>query len=137
MGGCTQQPPPPYSGQSSLGAAPLPKGPQTKEHTGKVSIYSDRFEGRKTASGEPFTQKKKTAASKSLPLGSTVQVTNPETGQSTTVKINDRGPNVADRELDLSESAAESVGLTSSQGVKTLKIRTVKPECASGSKQCS
>src|SRR5688572_21807713 len=63
-----------------------------EKQDGKASFYHDMFEGRTTASGEPFKQDENTAASRTLPLGSKATVTNKETGQSTEVEINDRGP---------------------------------------------
>lgn len=78
---------------------------------GEASIYADKFEGRKTASGERFDQDKPIAAHKDLPLGSTATVTNLETGQSTQVEIADRGPFVRGRIIDLSETAADRIGL--------------------------
>jgi Lytic transglycolase len=64
------------------------------------------------ARGEPYNPKDLTAASRNLPMGSTVKVTNPETGRSVNVRINDRGPFVHGRSLDLSKDAAEKIGIT-------------------------
>ena len=68
-------------------------------------------------------------ASKTLPLGSLVEVTNPATGKSVMVRINDRGPHVRGRSLDLSKRAAEELGITS-RGVARLKIRRVDSRTA-------
>jgi rare lipoprotein A len=65
-----------------------------------------------------------TAASRTLPIGSKVEVTNPKTGKSVTVRINDRGPHVRGRSIDLSKRAAEELGITE-KGVARLKIRRV------------
>jgi len=78
---------------------------------GEASFYGGQFHGRKTASGERFDENKMTAASKELPLGSQATVTNEETGQSFEVKINDRGPYVEDRVLDLSKGAARKIDM--------------------------
>jgi rare lipoprotein A len=80
--------------------------------------------GRRTASGEVFDPNALTAASKTLPIGSTVIVTNPKNGKSVTVRINDRGPNVRGRSLDLSRRAAEELGITA-KGVARLKVERV------------
>lgn len=78
---------------------------QTSE-TGKASYYNDKFEGRKTASGEIFKQAKMTAAHRTLPFNTRIKVTNLSNNKSVVVKINDRGPFVKDRILDLSKAAA-------------------------------
>lgn len=80
--------------------------------------------GRPTASGEAYDPNELTAASKTLPLGSTVEVTNPSNGRSVRVRINDRGPYVKGRSIDLSKRAAEEIGLTE-KGVGRVKIRRV------------
>src|SRR5687767_11731976 len=78
--------------------------------TGKASFYADKFEGSPTASGEKYRHNKLTAAHKSLPFGTKVKVTNISNGQSVEVVINDRGPYVDNRVIDLSKSAAEKLG---------------------------
>jgi rare lipoprotein A len=85
--------------------------------------------GRRTASGEVFDPDAMTAASKTLPIGSRVIVTNPENGKSVTVRINDRGPHVRGRSLDLSRRAAEELGITE-KGVARLKIQRVDSKSA-------
>jgi rare lipoprotein A len=77
-----------------------------------ASWYGPGFEGRRTSSGESFNSEALTAASPTLPLGSHVRVMNPDTGRSVVVRINDRGPFVHGRALDLSHGAAERIGLT-------------------------
>lgn len=76
---------------------------------GKASYYADKFEGRLTASGEKYKHSKLTAAHKVLPFGTIVKVTNEKNGRSVEVKINDRGPFVEGRIIDLSKSAAEKL----------------------------
>jgi rare lipoprotein A len=83
-----------------------------RQFTANTSWYGGKFQGRRTASGETFDQNKLTAASRTLPLGSRLTVQNPATGKSCTVTINDRGPFVAGRDLDLSRAAAQRIGLT-------------------------
>jgi rare lipoprotein A (peptidoglycan hydrolase) len=88
----------------------------------KASWYGGKFSGRHTASGERFDPNRMTAASKTLPIGSVVRVTNPETGRSVNVRINDRGPYVRGRSLDLSRGAARKIGL---KGVAHVKVTPV------------
>lgn len=103
-----------------------PDGPAVVQH-GKASFYANRFQGKKTASGERMNQNELTAASKVLPLGSTATVTNLETGQSVDVKINDRGPFVPGRVIDLSKSAAAAIDLERANGLAPVKVEA-KPE---------
>lgn len=91
---------------------------------GKASVYSDKFQGRKTASGAHFNQHELTAASKDLPLGSKAKITNKKTGKSTTVKITDRGPYVKGRKIDLSKSAAKEIGMDT-KGIEDVKIKKI------------
>lgn len=76
---------------------------------GKGSYYADFFEGRGTASGEPYRAAELTAAHLTLPFGTIVKVTNLENGNSVTVKINDRGPYITGRVIDLSRTAFEAI----------------------------
>jgi rare lipoprotein A len=77
---------------------------------GKASWYGPGFHGKKTASGEIYNQHKLTAAHKTLPLGTKARVTNLENGNSVEVEINDRGPFVEGRIIDLSRAAAGVLG---------------------------
>ena len=79
--------------------------------SGVASYYGRRFHGRRTASGERFDMNAMTAAHKTLPFGSLVQVTNPRTGASVIVRINDRGPYAHGRTIDLSRAAAQQIGI--------------------------
>lgn len=78
---------------------------------GKASWYGPGFHGRSTASGERFNQGNMTAAHKSLPFGTKLRVTNKRNGKSVVVRINDRGPFVRGRLLDLSKGAASQIGM--------------------------
>lgn len=78
---------------------------------GTASYYSDRFQGATTASGETFSQQALTAAHPSLPFGTKVLVTRPDTGQAVEVIINDRGPYVQGRIIDLSKRAARQLDM--------------------------
>lgn len=91
---------------------------------GKASWYGERFRGRSTASGEPFNPDDLTAAHKTLPFGTRVRVVVPKTGRSVVVRINDRGPFVHGRVIDLSRAAAERVG------IKRLGVARVRVEYA-------
>ncbi len=92
--------------------------------SGKASFYADKFQNRKTANGERYKHELKTAAHKKLPFGSIVQVTNIKNGKSVLVRINDRGPFVKGRIIDLSKSAFESIGHTSS-GLLHVRVEPV------------
>ncbi|MGN6736023.1 MAG: septal ring lytic transglycosylase RlpA family protein [Candidatus Binatia bacterium] len=98
------------------------------EQRGEASYYGPGFQGKKTATGQKFDQNQPTAAHPALPLGTKATVTNLENGKSVDVKINDRGPYVKGRDIDLSKSAAKDLGMTK-QGVAPVKIEAeVKPE---------
>jgi rare lipoprotein A len=99
-----------------------PLGPT---HIVASSWYGPGYDGRRTSSGERFDPKAFTAASNTIPLGSTVRVTNPKNGRSTQVKVNDRGPAVKGRTLDLSTAAARKIGVTKS-GVARVEITPVE-----------
>jgi rare lipoprotein A len=89
----------------------------------EASYYGDAFAGRPTASGEIFDPELLTAAHKTLPLGTIVQVTEALSGKSVTVRINDRGPFHGDRAIDLSEAAARQIGmLASGTGKVALRV---------------
>ncbi len=77
-----------------------------------ASWYGPGFAGHRTSNGEIYNPEGLTAASTTLPLGSHVRVVNPDTGRSVVVRINDRGPYVHGRSLDLSHGAAQQIGLT-------------------------
>ena len=79
--------------------------------TGTASWYGAEYQGRPTASGELFDRNAMTAAHKELPFQTWVEVTNLENGRKVTVRINDRGPFVEGRIIDLSEKAADELGI--------------------------
>jgi rare lipoprotein A len=81
---------------------------------GQASWYGAQFAGRPTASGERFNPQELTAAHRTLPFGSLVRVTHARTGESVVVRINDRGPFHGNRLIDLSQAAAEKIGIRSS-----------------------
>lgn len=96
----------------------------TYQEVGKASFYANKFIGRKTASGDIFRQNAKTAAHKKLPFGTKVKVTNLKNGAVVVVTINDRGPFIRGRIIDLSRSAFKAInGLDS--GVIQVRIEVI------------
>ena len=95
--------------------------------TGGASWYGEEFHGRKTSSGEIYDMHKKSAAHKTLPLGTYVKVTNLSNNRHTIVRINDRGPFVKGRIIDLSYEAAKEIRLIG-PGVATIKIAALGKE---------
>ena len=89
---------------------------------GKASFYADFFQGRQTANGETFRQRKMTAAHRTLPFGTKVRVKNLKNGKTIKVKINDRGPFVDGRIIDLSRKAARKLGMVN-DGVVPVEIK--------------
>jgi len=129
-----------------VGAAQRPSKPSSKEmqavrsphaqhktkkyqpyQVGTASWYGSYFEGRLTASGEPFNMDDLTAAHPTLPLGSLVRVTNLQNGRRTYVRINDRGPVVEGRIIDLSRRAAEILQFKG-QGLQQVRLELITTE---------
>jgi rare lipoprotein A len=101
---------------------------------GLAAVYSDKLNGRKTASGQRFCQVGLTAAHRSLPLGTKVRVTNIRNGKSVVVSINDRGPRHAGLVIDLSAAAAAKIGMKKT-GNALVKLEIVvrhRPESHEG-----
>lgn len=94
--------------------------------TMKASWYGPKFHGKLTANGEIYDQMALTAAHKTLKFGTLLKVTNPKNGKSVIIRINDRGPYIGDRELDLSKGSAIKLGLIE-KGVARVKIQEVIP----------
>ena len=97
---------------------------------GNASWYGARHRGHPTASGEPYDPQSLTAAHPTLPLDSTVRVTNLLNGRSVDVRVNDRGPYVGRRVIDLSAKAAQEIGLTH-RGIAKVKVELL-PEARFG-----
>jgi len=97
------------------------------EQEGLASWYGGKFQGRRTANGEIFDTNEFTAAHKTLPFGSIVKVTSLENGKSTVVRINDRGPFIPGRIIDLSRAAAAAIGLAG-KGVAKVRIEVLPPD---------
>jgi rare lipoprotein A len=102
---------------TSIQAQPITQQGQASYFTGGVNGHT------KTANGETVQPNADTAASRTLPLGSTAKVTNQETGKSTNVRITDRGPTRKDRVIDLSKKAASDVGMEK-QGVAPVTVQS-------------
>lgn len=118
----------PETSESSPGTAKV-----VETFEGTASWYGPEFHGKKTASGEIFDMTDLTAAHKELPMGTTCIVTNLKNNRSVTVRINDRGPFVKDRVIDLSYAAAKVVGMIDT-GTAPVKVEvlaegdTIAPE---------
>src|SRR2546422_4087646 len=112
----------------------LPKQPvlPLRVWKGTASWYGSRFHGRRTANGETYDMYAYTAAHPTLPFGSLVRLVNPRTGRSQLVRINDRGPFVDDREIDVSYGVARRLGMTE-KGLARVRSeeRRVGKECRS------
>jgi rare lipoprotein A len=93
---------------------------------GIASYYAAKFNGRRTASGEKFSQKVLTAAHLTLPFGTLLKVTNLQNMKSVIVRINDRGPHVQGRIVDLSRAAAELIGMRHT-GTARVELEILKP----------
>lgn len=99
-------------------------GPVLSSFSGWASWYGPGFHGNPSASGEPFNQNAMTAAHRSLPFGTRVKVTNTNNGRSVVVRINDRGPFIHGRIIDLSTAAAQVLGLIQS-GVAPVRLEVL------------
>lgn len=101
------------------------RSPSGRIFNGKASYYGKEFHGRKTASGETFNMYAMTAAHRNFPFGTICKVTNKSNGKSVVVKINDRGPFVEGRILDLSYKAADVIGGLR-QGIMDVRIEVIR-----------
>jgi rare lipoprotein A len=106
-----------------------PRSGARTANTVRASYQGNATAGDRTASGERYDPEALTAASSTLPIGSSVIVTDPATGRSVKVRINDRSPRRHGRSLDLSRHAAEEIGMTN-KGVARVKIKRVDSEPA-------
>jgi rare lipoprotein A len=103
-------------------SSPAGKGEaKLRTETGMASFYANKHNGKKTANGERYQHTKLTAAHKTLPFGTMVKVTNLSNGKTVEVRINDRGPFVRGRIIDLSRSAAKQIDMIRA-GVTRVKI---------------
>jgi rare lipoprotein A len=113
-------------GKGSAASAKL-----SNKEVGEASWYGPGFHGKETASGETFNQGKMTAAHPTLPMGTQATVTNLENSKKVEVRINDRGPYVGDRVIDLSRAAARKLDMEE-DGTTEVKIET-KPQSKTSS----
>ena len=131
LAACAQAPVASYRPQSSRQAAlhkrhsPLATREASLDASSSSGVASYYSSGVRTASGEAFNPNEFTAAHRTLPFGTKLRVTNVSTGQSVTVRVNDRGPFVPGRVVDVSHSAAESLGMTG-KGVAKVKLDVVE-----------
>lgn len=93
--------------------------------TGIASYYHDSLHGRRTANGEIYNRNRITAAHRHLPMGTKVRVTDKRSGRSVDVRINDRGPFVRGRVIDLSRAAASELGIIR-RGITPVKVEVLK-----------
>jgi rare lipoprotein A len=96
------------------------------KRSAEASYYADKFNGRKTASGEKFSNSKYTAAHRTLAFGTKVKVTNLANNESVVVEINDRGPQKKSRELDLSKRAFMDITDNKNHGTIRVSIQIIK-----------
>jgi rare lipoprotein A len=101
-----------------------PSAPPVVSETGFASFYHSYFHGRRTASGETFNRHALTAAHKSLPFGTLVRVTNLRNSRSVVVRVNDRGPLMKKRVIDVSPRAARELGFLA-HGVTWVKLEVM------------
>jgi rare lipoprotein A len=97
-----------------------------KTETGLASYYHDKYHGRQTANGEIFNTNEFTAAHRTLPFGSMVRVTLADGKRSVLVRINDRGPFISGRVIDLSRAAARELGIEKA-GLAQVKVEVIPP----------
>ena len=96
-----------------------------KRRIGKASFYAHQFAGRKMANGNRMDPAQNNAASRTLPLGTIAKVTNLKTGQSAVVTIQDRGPYVSGRIVDLSPATAQEIGITRREGITKVEVAPI------------
>ena len=133
LGACTDgtsatpaaAPAPPAAAAAAPAPVQRPAGGDAK--VGNASIYSDSLQGKPMADGKSYDPAAPVAASKTLPLGTVAEVTNLENGKSTKVRVEDRGPMVKGRVVDLAPAAARRIGLTKKQGIARVAVKPVAP----------
>ena len=104
-----------------------------RRRIGKASFYAAMFAGRKMANGNRMDPQDRNAASRTLPLGTTAKITNLKTGKSAVVRIEDRGPYVEGRIVDLSPATAREIGITPREGITTVEVAPITVPLADGS----
>lgn len=109
-----------------MGGTYTPKHQPDYDEVGEASWYGPKFHGKPTATGETFNKRDMTAAHKTLALNSMLVVTNLDNGRVVTVRLNDRGPFIGNRMIDLSEAAAEALGFKS-KGLANVRVQYAGP----------
>jgi rare lipoprotein A len=115
----------PKHGTPVAAKKPRPLDLSGQRRVGKASFYARHFHGRKMADGQRMDPQDDNAASKTLPLGTRARVTNLETGQQAVVTIQDRGPHVKGRIIDLSPSTARQIGLERKRGLARVEVAPI------------
>jgi rare lipoprotein A len=118
--------PAPNSSDQSTTEVRKQAGKTKPYQVGTASWYGEDFDGKPTASGEPYDMYDMTAASLTIPLGTYVRVTNLHNGKAVIVKVNDRGPVVPDRIIDVSYGAAQALQFKN-KGLQRVRLDLVKP----------
>jgi len=96
-----------------------------RKQTGKASVYASSFQGRRMANGQRFDHGGHAAASKTLPLGTVAKVTNLRSGRTAVVTVQDRGPFVDGRTVDLTKATAEQIGIGDREGVAPVVVAPI------------
>jgi rare lipoprotein A len=111
--------------QVNKGSPKPPADLSGRKRVGKASFYAKQFSGKTMADGTPMDPEGDNAASRTLPLGTTAKVTNVETGKTAVVTIQDRGPYVDGRLVDLSPATASKIGLTPKKGITKVVVAPI------------
>jgi len=111
--------------QVNKGSPKPPADLSGRKRVGKASFYAKQFSGKTMADGTPMDPEGDNAASRTLPLGTTAKVTNVETGKTAVVTIQDRGPYVDGRLVDLSPGTANKIGLTPQKGITKVVVAPI------------
>jgi rare lipoprotein A len=125
LAAAADDPAPPSNAHQDPATVKPPLDLSGRKRVGKASVYAKRFAGKKMADGTPMQPHGDNAASKTLPLGTTAKVTNLATGQSAVVTIQDRGPYVKGRIVDLSPTTAQSIGLNHGKGIAKVTVAPI------------
>lgn len=118
---------------SSAAKTAVPLDRSGRKRVGNASFYAKRLAGKPMADGKLMKPEANNAASKTLPLGTKAKVTNLDTGQSAVVTIEDRGPYVKDRIVDLSPATARRIGIDQDKGVAKVAVAPIAVPQADGS----
>jgi rare lipoprotein A len=111
--------------QQAKGGPQPPADLSARKRVGKASFYAKEFSGKTMADGTPMDPQGDNAASRTLPLGTTAKVTNVETGKTAVVTIEDRGPYVDGRLVDLSPATARKIGITPKKGLAKVVVAPI------------